>query len=187
MANYLRTRIMNTLHPILQLIAAGENERLDFKQSISSAAKIAKTLSAFANRNGGTLLIGVKDNKAICGVRSEDEKYMLDLAAHFYCKPEISLEIVEWEMGNKVVLEAKVPEGIDKPYYAKGEDGKWWAHIRIKDQSLLASKVVVDVLRKNSAKENTLIKYTRHEAALLQHLETHERATLKEICKLLNI
>lgn len=175
------------LHHILQLVAQGESEVLDFKKTISSAAKIAKTLSAFSNHKGGRLLVGVNDNKTISGVRSEDEQYMLGLAAAFYCKPEVKLTIHEWELGNKTIIEAIIPEGTDKPYYAKDEDGKWWAHIRVKDQSLLASKVVVDVLRKQTRKEGALIQYTNHEESLLHYLGDNQCITLKELCKLLNI
>ena len=175
------------LHPILLMIAKGESETLDFKKTISSAAKIAKTMAAFANHKGGTLLVGVNDNKTISGVKSEDEKYMLDLAAAFYCKPEVKLELTEWELGNKTVIEAKINEGKDKPYYAKDEDGKWWVYVRVKDQSLLASKVVVDVLKRQSANQNTLITYTKHEQSLLHYLDKNDKITLKQLCKLLNI
>ena len=48
---------------ILDLISQGEGEQLDFKREISSSIRIAKSLSAFANHKGGTLLIGVNDNK----------------------------------------------------------------------------------------------------------------------------
>ena len=58
------------------LIAEGEHQRQDFKFEISDARKIAKTLSAFANTDGGRLLIGVKDNGKIAGVRSDEEQYM---------------------------------------------------------------------------------------------------------------
>ena len=54
------------------LIAEGEHQQQDFKFEISDARKIAKTLSAFANTNGGKLLIGVKDNGKIAGVRSDE-------------------------------------------------------------------------------------------------------------------
>jgi predicted HTH transcriptional regulator len=175
------------VHPLFLKIAGGESEVLDFKKTISSASKIAKTLSAFSNHKGGTLLIGVNDNKTISGVRSEDERYMLDLAAQFYVKPEISIEIIEWEFGEKSVLEAKIPEGKDKPYYAKDEEGNWWVHIRVKDQSLLASKIVVDVLKRNSGKVNNIIRYTDHEKDVLKFIEKQQKVNLKEICKLLNI
>ncbi|MES2689112.1 MAG: ATP-binding protein [Bacteroidota bacterium] len=176
-----------TLHHIFQLIAKGENDTLDFKKTISSASKIAKTMSAFANHKGGRLLVGVNDNGTISGTRSEDDKYMLDLAAGFFCKPELKLELIEWEFGGKTVIEAVIPEGKDKPYYAKDETGKWWVHIRVKDKSLLASKVVVDVLKRQTNKQGSFIKYSKHEEGLLTYLGTNEQITTKQLCKLLNI
>lgn len=176
-----------TLHHIFQLIAKGESETLDFKKTISSASKIAKTMVSFANHKGGRLLVGVNDNGTVSGTRSEEDKYMLDLAAGFYCKPELKLELVEWEVGDKTIIEAIIPEGDHKPYYAKDEDGKWWVHIRVKDKSLLASKVVVDVLKRNTQKQDTLIQYTKHEEGLLRYLGEHDRITMKGLCHLLNI
>lgn len=174
-------------HPLLLRIANGENEVLDFKKTISSASKIAKTISAFANHKGGTLLVGVNDNKTISGVRTDEEKYMLELAANFYLKPSTNLEIREWNFGGKTVLEAIIPEGKDKPYYAKDEEGKWWVHIRVNDQSLLASKVVVDVLKMNSGNQINIIKYSDKEQIVLKTMDKNGRLTLKEICKMLNI
>lgn len=175
------------MHHIFQLIAKGEGETLDFKKTISSASKIAKTIAAFANHKGGRLLVGVNDNGSISGTRSEDDKYMLDLAAGFFCKPEIRLELIEWEIGGKAVIEAIIPEGNDKPYYAKDEAGKWWVHIRVKDKSLLASKVVVDVLKRQTTKQDTFITYSKHEEGLLNYLGTNNKVTIKQVCKLLNI
>ena len=172
---------------ILKLIEAGESENLDFKKTISSASKIAKTMSAFANHRGGRLLVGVNDNRTISGVKSEDEEHMLGLAAHFFCKPALEIKIIEWQIEKKIVLEAIIPEEKNKPCYAKDDDGRWWVYIRVKDQSLLASKVVVDVLRRNASSHGTLIKYTRHEDSLLKYLEKNERVNLKEVCKMLNI
>lgn len=169
------------------MLENGEDDRLDYKQSISDAGKIAKTLSAFANHKGGRLLVGVRDNRTICGIRSEEEKYMLDLAAKFYCKPIVDLEIREWNVGGLIVLECIVPEGTDKPYYAKGEDGKWWVYVRVNDKSLLASKIVVDVLRRQSSDHGTMIQYTSKEKALLDYLSNHERITLQEFRHMLNI
>lgn len=51
-----------------QLIAEGEHQQQDFKFEISDARKIARSLSAFSNTDGGRLLIGVKDNGRIAGV-----------------------------------------------------------------------------------------------------------------------
>ena len=160
---------------------------LDYKQEITSAHKIAKTMVSFANHKGGTLLIGVRDNRTIAGIRTEDERYMLDLAASFYCKPEIILDIIEHQIGGKIVLECIVPEGEEKPCYAKGEDEKWWVYIRNKDKSLLASKIVVDVLKRQASNLGTMISYGKNEEALMKYLEENERINLQEFRKMVNI
>ena len=54
-----------------------------------STAGDSNILVAFANTDGGRLLIGVKDNGKIAGVRSEEEKYMIETAAQLYCIPEV--------------------------------------------------------------------------------------------------
>lgn len=173
---------------IQRWILNGENEQLDFKQVITSASKIAKTIVSFANHKGGRLLVGVRDNKSIAGVKPEEEKHMLLLAAQFYCRPEVDLLINEHELDGKTILEAIIPEGKGKkPYYAKDEEDKWWVYIRVKDKSLLASKVVMDVLKRETSNEDTLITYTHNEKALLEYLNKNERITIKEFCKLVNI
>jgi predicted HTH transcriptional regulator len=61
---------MKKKHPLEVLIAQGEHQQFDFKFEVSDSKKIAKTLSAFANTDGGRLLIGVKDNGNITGTRN---------------------------------------------------------------------------------------------------------------------
>ncbi len=51
---------------ILSIIAAGESEEVEFKTSFSKDA--IETLCAFANSQGGTLLVGVEDSRKIAGV-----------------------------------------------------------------------------------------------------------------------
>jgi hypothetical protein len=49
------------LYQIESFIRAGESEYLEFKQRFGSETAIAKTLVAFANGDGGILLIGVRE------------------------------------------------------------------------------------------------------------------------------
>lgn len=174
-------------YPIRKLLDQGECEVLDFKREVSSEHKIAKTMVSFANNRGGKLLVGVNDNGSIGGIAPAEEKFMLEKAAGFCCKPALEVEIHEWQIGKKTILEVDIPKGNKKPYYALGEDGKWWAYIRVGDQSLLASKVVLDVLKREGNDENTLIEYTSMERELLQYLEKNGRINLAQYCKLLNI
>lgn len=172
---------------ISKKIQEGESTVLDFKQTVSSAHKIAKTMCSFANTKGGTLLIGVRDNRSIAGIKSEDEIYMLDLAAKFYCKPSLDIKITLWNIGQKEIVECTIPIGSQQPYFAKGEDEKWWAYVRVNDKSLLASKVVLDVMKRTQSDKNTFIKYSSKEKAILNYLQKNERITLQEFRKMVNI
>jgi predicted HTH transcriptional regulator len=175
------------LHKITRLIAGGESETLDFKQTISDASKIAKTLVAFANNKGGTLLIGVRDNGSICGIRSEDEKYMLELAGTFYCEPKINVSYTEYEFDKKTVIEAKILAGNDKPYYAKDKDGKWWVYHRVHDQSLQASAVMFQVIKKQNRANTEMSSYSFLESEILKALTLEKPLSLNDIVNLVNI
>ena len=50
-------------------IRKGEHQQQDFKYRVSDALKLAKSVSAFANTDGGRLLIGVRDDGNMSGVR----------------------------------------------------------------------------------------------------------------------
>lgn len=169
-------------------IIKGEGEQIDFKNKISNEIKIAKTLVAFANNKGGKLLIGVADDGHITGVKNEDEeRYILEKAANRYCKPIIDIRFEEIFVDDRLVLIAEIPESDTKPHYALGDDGKWWVYIRVKDKSILAGKVVVDVLRRNTEPEGVLIAYTDKEKQLLSYLNDHEKVLLIDICKHLQL
>jgi len=173
---------------IKSLILQGEGEQLDFKNKISSCEKIAKTLVAFANNKGGKLLVGVADNGSIKGVKDEDEeKYMLQRAGYQYCRPAIDIHFEEIYVDDKLVLVAEIAESDTKPHYALGEDQKWWVYIRIQDKSMLASKVVVDVLHLTSQPNGILINYTDKAKELLEYLQTHARPRLPELSRHLRI
>ena len=170
-----------------KLLDQGEDEQLDYKKEVSSEHKIAKTMVSFANHKGGKLLIGVNDNRTIHGISAEEEKFMLEKAAGFFCRPEIEISMKEWRVGKKTVLEVDIPRGDQKPYFALGDDGKWWAYIRVKDESLLASKVVLDVLKRQGNDEHTKVEFTSKEQALLNFLKENHKITLTGFCHLVNI
>ena len=172
---------------IQRLIEQGEGAMLDFKKEISSVHRIAKTMVSFANHFGGTLLVGVNDNGTISGIKAEEEKFMLEKAAGFFCQPPLELTIHEWNLRGKIILEVVIPEGHDKPYYAIDEEGKKWVYVRQGDQSMLASKVLVEVLKHKHSSRPAIVRYTSKEKALLEYLQEHPRITLKEFCKMVNI
>lgn len=181
---------MNRLkaYQVKQMIWQGEGVNLDFKKTITSCEKIAKTMVSFANNKGGKLFIGVADDGTIKGVKSEDEeKYMIEKAATFFAKPMLEPIFEEVYIDDKMVLVVDIPESDVKPHYALADDQKWWVYIRVKDKSVLASKIVVDVLKREHQQDGVLIEYSSKEKALLEYLEQNDRITLKEYAALLNL
>ncbi len=173
---------------IKKLILEGEGTQLDFKKTITHLHKIAKCMVAFANNKGGKILVGVMDDGTIKGVKSEEEeRYMLLKAGTQYCRPIIEPKFSEHYIDGKIVLMAEIEESDVKPHYALGDDDKWWVYVRVKDKSVLASKIVVDVLSKETNGDDVVIEFSSKEKALLAYLEEHKRITLTEYSKLINI
>jgi hypothetical protein len=170
-----------------KLISEGENQQLDFKYCISDSRKIARTLSAFANTDGGILLIGVRDNGSIAGIKSDEEYYMIETAAHLFCKPEITFTIKQHNIKGKTILEVDVSKGEKRPYLAKGEDGKWQAYFRHKDQNLVANRILLHLWRKSERKTGILIRFGKPENVLMDHLKKDGSITLSGFRKLAGI
>lgn len=169
------------MHYIRNLIEQGENQQLDFKFEISDAKKIARTFSAFANTDGGKLLVGVKDNGVISGIRTEEEDYMVESAAHIFCKPAIKYQTEKWNIDGKWVLEVTIPQARKKPLYAKAENGRWMAYIRVNDQNILANAVMLNVWKLKNKTRGVYIRYGNREKQLLKILKENEVLTSKEL------
>jgi hypothetical protein len=166
---------------IRSLISEGEHRELDFKFEISDARKIARTLSAFSNTSGGRLLIGVKDNGRISGVRSDEEYYMVESAAMLYCKPEVRFESRSHLIEGKSVLEIYIPPVEKKPVYARDTDNRWMAYLRVEDQNVLASVVQLEVWKAEGTSAGDLIEFTRRESILLGYLQREPGSSLQKI------
>ena len=174
-------------HPLRSLIKQGENVHLDFKFEVSDAAKIARSLVAFANTQGGTLLIGVKDNGAIAGIRSEEEYYMIDQAATLYCQPEVSFITKEWTLEGKMVLEVIVPKSNLLPHRAPDMQGIYKAFVRVKDQIVLANGIQMKVWKKMALDNPVVIVYSEQVKRLLLTIENNPSVGFDEIKNTLEI
>ena len=178
---------MRKKHHITELISQGEHQRLDFKFEVSDSKKIARTLSAFANTDGGTLLIGVKDNGNIAGIRSEEEYYMIEAASNMYCKPEIPFEAKEWNMEGKIVLEIRVKSLPEKPYTAPDKNDDYKAYIRVDDENVLASEILVLAWKKQQDSKGVHLKISKPVEKLLAYLDKNEFISTNQFCKLARI
>ncbi|MEJ2596029.1 MAG: ATP-binding protein [bacterium] len=168
------------IHPIKKLISEGEHQRLDFKFEITDAARIARSLVAFANTEGGKLLIGVKDNGTIRGIQSDEEKFMLEKAAQFYCQPEVDFSTKVWEIEDKIILEVNIPFDPDHIHKAPDNEGNYKAYLRKDDQNLLANGVLMKVWSKRKNNRKIKFVYSKPVQEVLFFLRNNPYITLSE-------
>ena len=173
---------MNDKRYLLELISEGEHQQQDFKYRVDDARKLARSVSAFANTDGGRLLIGVRDDGHIAGVRTEGEIYVMHQAAYKFCQPEASIRFDTYHADGKAVVIATVPPSDKRPVCAPDEDGQMRAYIRIKDENIVASPVLYTLLRESQKPQGAMITYDDDIRGLLGIIKG--QLTLKQIVHL---
>ena len=167
---------------LLSLIKEGEHQQQDFKYKVTDAAKLARSVSAFANTDGGRLLIGVRDDGHLSGVRSEEEIYMMHQAAYKFCKPEASIKFDTYHAEGRNIVVATVPPSLKRPVCALDEEGRQRAYIRIADENIVASPVHLALWREAQLERTTMMTYSDDVRRLIATLQT-ERLTLNQVVR----
>ena len=168
---------------LLKMIAEGEHQQQDFKFCINDSRKIAISLVAFANTDGGRLLLGIRDNGSIAGVSSEEEYYMAEAAAKLYSRPAIPFNFQIWKAEGKNVLEIDIEKSEQGPHFAQDSQGKWLAYVRKGDQNILAPKILLDVWRQQKNPQGVHIKFSDEEHRILSLLDSEESVNLTLLAK----
>ncbi len=169
---------------IEKLITQGEHQQQDFKMRVEDAKKIAKTLVAFANTDGGRLLIGVKDNGTISGVRAEEELHVLEGAAEMECDPPITIQHQVWWVNYIQVLEIVVEPSRDRPHFAQDTEGKWTAYIRQNDKNIKANGVTLKVWEHQEDKWTNNFEYDEQKERLFNTFKEKSELGFARISKL---
>ena len=167
---------------LLSLIREGEHQQQDFKYRVSDACKLAKSVSAFANTDGGRLLIGVRDDGHLAGVRSEEEIFMMHQAAYKFCKPEPSIKFDTFHVDGRTIVIATVPPSDKRPVCVQNDEGRMRAYIRIKDENIVASPVHLALWRESQKPQGSVITYNDNIKKLLDVMKG--RQTLNQIVRL---
>ena len=165
------------------LIARGESTQLEFKRTLSSAHRIARTLAAFANTTGGTLLIGVADDGRIVGVPSEyREVRKLEDATDRLVEPPLTISYETLAPDGRKVLVISVMESDQKPHYAVDESGKRIIYVRAKDKSVPTHRLILD----SDPVDAELVK-SATTRTLIQYLRKNDHVTADKFAKLINV
>ena len=125
---------------LLEIIANGENSRVEFKCDDVRPEQLAKEIVALVNFQGGYILLGVEDNGTISGLkRKKIEEWVMNVVAdkvHPLVLPSYE-EVSMGEVGRVAVL--TFPQGNSKPYVRR-HNGAEEIFIRVGSTSRLATR-----------------------------------------------
>lgn len=168
-----------------RLVTQGEGQHLEFKRKATYPDKIVRELIAFANTDGGTLLIGVDDNKTIPGVKFPDEESMVihnELEKH--CRPGLAFHEAVIPISEKrFVVQWNIPKSERRPHFYVG-NGERISFVRQSDQSIKASKEMSEIMRRRKSHRGTRFTYGEAEQKIIHFLDTQPAISLREFAQL---
>jgi len=111
------------LNELKAQVALGEDSRRQFKQDVTNADALAAEIAAFANSEGGLILLGADDDGALPGLTRADVARLNQLignAASQHIRSPITVQTENLELDNgRLAIVLTVPKGMDKPYFDK--------------------------------------------------------------------
>ncbi len=190
-----------------ELVRQGEGKHLEFKLKTNHPEKIVREIVAFANTDGGKLLIGIGDDRSIKGLKYADEdEYILIKAIEKYCSPDIDYAIERVHIGDEYeVLVFTIRPSKDKTHYvwqepetilsasiystptSKIQTAPKRTYIRVADKSIQASKEMREILRRGRQHRDVQFIYGEKEQKLVQYLGENGNVTVDSFAMIANI
>jgi len=133
---------------LVELLKHPEGKRLEFKRDLSSPEGALRTIVAFANTAGGTLLIGVEDGSGhVRGVREPldlEERLANLLSDHVVPRLVPGIEILPWRRAHVVAVE--VHPSSTRPHHLKREGPDQGVYVRVGSTNRRADRELVQEL-----------------------------------------
>lgn len=175
------------LRELKKLVARGEGLTIEFKRKAAHPDKIMREVAAFANTQGGFLLIGVDDDGSLPGLKYPDEDaFVLKNAIAKYCTPAVEYDLKQVSVApNRTVLVFHIKPHPKKPvfviYNFRNRRGR--AYVRVADRSVQASREMRQILKWADSPRQVGFTYGERERALLQYLAQHERINVATLAR----
>jgi predicted HTH transcriptional regulator len=167
------------LFDIRKLVLEGEGQHLEFKRKAAHPEKIVREFIAFANTDGGTLLVGVDDDGSIPGVKyPEEEIHVITSALQQTCRPllvyqESVLPISE----NRSVIRYDISPSEKLHFLILGKTRETF--VRVQDMSIKASAEMQEIIRRSKKKRDVRFVF----GDLMNYFEQNPQITLSQYIK----
>jgi predicted HTH transcriptional regulator len=171
------------LFEIRRLVLEGEGQQLEFKRKAAHPEKIVREFIAFANTDGGTLLIGVDDDGSIPGVKyPEEEIHVITEALSKHCRPllvyqEAIIPISE----NRFVVRYDISPSQKVHFLILDKTRETF--VRVQDKSIKASAEMQEILRRAKKKRDVRFTFGEAEKNLMVYLDENPEITLPQYMK----
>lgn len=139
------------------MMFSGESKNIEYKVTLpDKSEKYMKTIVAFANTQGGKLIVGVDDKShQIVGVENDILFETMDRIANAVsdsCVPQIIPDIEPQTIQGKTVIVVSVEAGKNRPYYLKSKGKENGTYIRVAGTSRQAYEEKIQELEMEGAR-----------------------------------
>jgi ATP-dependent DNA helicase RecG len=183
---------------LLELLKQPEGKTLEFKRDLSSPTGVLRSIIAFANTAGGTLLIGVEDkSRHVRGVREPlamEERLANLVSDNIVPRLVPELEILPWRRTHVIALQV-FPSAV-RPHYLRATGIEHGAYVRVGSTNRRADSEMIAELKRyalgESFDEQPLpeldsealdFRVASELFAPLRRLKPHDQETLKLITR----
>jgi predicted HTH transcriptional regulator len=168
------------MESIKQLITRGQNVSLEFISHIENHLAITRTIVAFANTDGGRVIVGINKKNKIVGVLPAEELKLLEELISNDCLPAVTFESRVIEDGRHLLLEIDIPKSTNK-HKAKADDGEMRFYHRIKDTTLVGNRVIIKLWKLQDESTPKPMDLDDNLKAIFEYIEEHKPVTISNI------
>lgn len=139
----------------MKLLQRHEGKQLEFKRDLSSPVHVLRTITAFANSAGGTLLIGVEDkSRAVRGVKDamNTQERLANIISTGIAPPLMpAIEVLPWRKESVIAVE--VFPSYSCPHYVVAVGMEQGTYIRVGASNRKADPAMREELRRSAHRE----------------------------------
>jgi predicted HTH transcriptional regulator len=132
------------------LLTRPEGKTLEFKRDLSSPEGALRTIVAFANTSGGTLLIGIEDRtrnvRGVAEPLDAEERLANLLSDNILPRLVPELEVLPWR--HSYVVAVEIHPSPQRPHYLKSAGPEKGVYVRVGSSNRLADKELIAELRR---------------------------------------